>query len=253
MAVAVIREVTDSFSRCVTRRPPVPPLDPDLARRQHAAYRAALEDGGFSSRAVAGDEAHPDGCFIEDAAVVIGDVALIANSGHPSRRGEAGPVAAALAGLVEIEHMGEGTLDGGDVLQVGTTVFVGVGGRTDAVGASRLDDVCRHTGRRIVAVPTGALLHLKSGATALDEHTVLWHPSTGHRGAFAGLRVVEVPGDDPEAANVVRLADGRVLCAASHPATADLVASLGYGVVTCDVSEFGRADGGLTCLSIRIR
>lgn len=253
MAVALVREVTDSFSRCVTRRRPVPPLDPDLARRQHAAYRAALEDGGFSIRTVAGDEAHPDGCFIEDAAVVVGTIALVTNAGHPSRRGEAGPVAASLADIVETAHMGEGTLDGGDVLQVGTTVFVGVGGRTDALGASRLAEVCRRTGRYMTVVPAGAALHLKSGVTALDEQTVLWHPAIGHRDAFAGVRVVEAPGDDPEAANVVRLADGRVLCAANHPATSDLVASLGYGVVTCDVSEFGRADGGLTCLSIRIR
>jgi dimethylargininase len=202
---------------------------------------------------VAGDEAHPDGCFIEDAAVVVGNIALVTNAGHPSRRGEASPVAAALVDIMEVEYLGEGTLDGGDVLQVGTAVFVGVGGRTDAVGASRLAELCRRTGLQIVVVPAGEALHLKSGVTALDEQTVLWHPATGHRDAFAGLRVVEAPGDDPEAANVVRLADGRVLCAAFHPATSDLVASLGFRVVTCDVSEFARADGGLTCLSIRIR
>ena len=253
MPIAFVREVTDSFAMAVTRHPVVPPLDPGLARRQHAAYRDALAGGGFEVQVLPGDEAHPDGCFVEDAAVVIGPMALIARSGHPSRRGEAGPVAAALAGFVEVKHMGEGTLDGGDVLQVGETVFVGVGGRTDSAGAGAVADLCRRAGRRFVAVPTGEPLHLKSAVTALDDETVLWHPAAGPGDSFTGFRVVEAPGHDPEAANVVRLPTGTVLCATAHEPTANRIAELGYEVAMCDVSEFGRADGGLTCLSIRLR
>lgn len=250
---ALVREVTDSFASALTRNPPVPPLDPVLARFQHTAYREALSAGGFEVHVVPGDEAHPDGCFIEDAAVVIGSTALIARSGHPARRGETGPVAEALSEFVDVEHMEEGTLDGGDVLQVGGTVFVGVGRRTDAVGAGALAAVCRRAGRRLVTVPSAEPLHLKSAVTALDHETVLWHPAAGSREPFSGLRVVEAPGDDPEAANVVRLPDGRVLCAAGYESTADLISGLGYEVATCGVSEFRRADGGLTCLSLRVR
>ena len=251
MPVALVREVTDSFTRCVTRRPPVPPLDPAVARSQHEAYRRALAEGGFDIRVIPGDEAHPDGCFIEDAAVVVGSEALIARSGHPSRRGEAEPVAEALADLVGVVRLEEGTLDGGDVLQVGSVVYVGVGRRTDAAGAAALSAVCERQGRRVVRVPVGEPLHLKSAVSALDDETVLWHRSCGSREAFSGVRVVEVPGEDPEAANVLRLVDGRVLCA--HGMTADVAAAAGFEVARCDVSEFGRADGGLTCLSIRLR
>lgn len=251
--LALVREVTDSFASALTRHAPVPPLDPERARRQHAAYRDALAAGGFAIRVVPGDETHPDGCFIEDSAVVIGATALISRSGHPSRRGEGGPVAGALSEYTEVEHMEAGTLDGGDVLQVGATVFVGVGRRTDAAGAEVLAAVCRREARRLVPVPAAEPLHLKSAVSALDGETVLWHPAAGSRDLFGGLRVVEASGDDPEAANVVRLPDGRVLCAAGHESTAAIISGLGYEVASCDVSEFRRADGGLSCLSIRLR
>lgn len=251
--IAVVREVTDSFAGSVTRQPVVPPLDPGLARRQHAAYRSALEAGGFDIRVVPGDEAHPDGCFIEDAAVVVGEVALITRSGHRARRGETGPVAESLAVLMEVETLDGGTLDGGDVLQVGGTVFVGVGGRTDADGAARLEALCSRMGRETVTVPVGRALHLKSGATALDATTVLWHPDACDAEVFHGLRVVPVDSDDPEAANVVRLANGSILIGAAHERVGEQLIGLGYEVAACDTSEFARADGGLTCLSIRLR
>lgn len=251
--IALVREVTDSFVACVTRVPAVPPLDPALARAQHGGYRAALRAGGFEVVVLPGDEAHPDGCFIEDAAVVIGDAALITRSGHPSRRGETEPVAEALAGWFPVERIEDGSLDGGDVLQVGSTVFVGTGGRTDSVGASRLARLCSRMGKRLVEVEVGGALHLKSGVTALDDETVLWHPAACDRRAFDGVRVVEAEAGDPEAANVVRLVDGTILVAASHTRSAEQVSALGYGVALCDVAEFARADGGLTCLSIRLR
>jgi dimethylargininase len=105
----------------------------------------------------------------------------------------------------------------------------------------------------VVPVEVRATLHLKSGASALDPETVLWHPAACHRRDLTGVRIVEVPGDDPEAANVVRLPDGSILVGHHQRTTAELVGSLGFRVRTVDVSEFARADGGLTCLSLRLR
>jgi dimethylargininase len=249
---ALVRAVGDSFARCVTARPVSPPLDPALARRQHGAYRAALEAGGFAVVEIPADEDHPDGCFVEDAAIVIASSALLTHPGHPSRRGEVVSVERGLVGLVPIDRVTVGSLDGGDVLQVGTTVFVGVGRRTDAGGADALERFARPLGRRVVRVASGPALHLKSAVTALDDDTVILHESVDPA-PFTGLRVVTIGGDDPEAANVVRLPDGSILTAEAHPAAAGVVAALGYDVVTVDASEFARADGGLTCLSIRIR
>jgi len=106
---------------------------------------------------------------------------------------------------------------------------------------------------KVIPVQVGRVLHLKSGMSALDETTLLWHPDACDPAVLDGLEVLEVAGDDPEAANVVQLADGRILVADGHQKTASLVSRHGYPVVTVDISEFARADGGLTCLSIRIR
>lgn len=247
--LAFVRAVPDSFVSCVAGTPPDPPLDPVLARAQHAGYAAELTAGGFAVRTVPAAEAHPDCSFIEDAAVVVGTRALLTRPGHPSRRGEGDGVAAALAGLLELVTMEEGTLDGGDVLQVGGTVFVGVSGRSDGAGIAALARFCGP----VHAVPVRSVLHLKSGVSAVDAETVLWHPAACDRDDLAPLRIVEVSGDDPEAANVVRLPDGSVLVGAHHRATVELVSGLGIPVRTVDVSEFARADGGLTCLSLRLR
>lgn len=249
--VAVVRDVPQAFVHCVTSRPAVPPLDPFVARAQHEAYADALEAGGFAVRRIAGSEDHPDSPFIEDTAVVVGWRALLTVPGHPSRRGEVSAVERVLESLVETTPMTEGTLDGGDVLQLGDRVLVGASARTDAGGIAALTRFCAPL--PVIPIPVRAVLHLKSGMSALDPGTVLWHPAACDRSQLEGIRVVEVPGDDPEAANVVRLPDGSILVGEHHGVTAGLVAGLGYRARTVDVSEFARADGGLTCLSLRLR
>jgi len=248
--LAFVRPPSDDFVRAITDGRGDRPLDPALARRQHAAYVAALEAGGFVVRGVGGSEGHPDACFIEDTAVVVGERALVTRPGHPARRGEVDATARALEGIVAVEHVeAPATIDGGDVLQIGGTVFVGRSSRTNDAGIERLTRFA--VGRRVVPVDVLGVLHLKSAVTAVDDTTVLLFPGVVDAAAFADLGVIPVPGDDPESANVVRLPDGRVL--AGSEASADLVRRHGLGVVIVDVSEFGRAGGGLTCLSVRLR
>jgi dimethylargininase len=251
---ALLRGVPGSFSACVTRRPADPPLDPARARLQHEGYRAALEAGGFATSLLAGDEDHPDCCFIEDAAVILGGAALATRPGHPSRRGEVAAVAAALGERLVVARMeAPATLDGGDVLRLGRRLFVGESERTSALGRESLARWAAPLGFEMVPVALQGVLHLKSAATALDEGTVLVFPGAVDEAAFGGLRVVAVAGNDPEAANAVRLPDGRILVAAHLPQSAAAVRAAGFTPVACEVSEFARADGGLTCLSVRCR
>lgn len=248
---ALVRPVPDSFVRSVTSSPLDRPLDVGLARRQHAGYVAALEAGGFEVVEVEQAPDQPDSPFIEDTAVVIGARALATRPGHPSRRGEVPGVAAVLAERMETTQMAApATLDGGDVLVVGETVFVARGNRTNADGVDVLRAFCAP--RTVVPVSVNGVLHLKSAVTAIAGDTVLAHGGTASLREFSGLNVVEVAGDDPGAANVVRLPDGRLLVSESHQATRRTLESSGHEVVTVDGSEFARADGGLTCLSIRI-
>ena len=132
-------------------------------------------------------------------------------------------------------------------------LFVGESERTSAAGREALALWAAPLGFTVVPVPLRGVLHLKSAVTALDEGTVLLFPGAVDPAPLAGLRIVEVTGDDPEAANVVRLPDGRILVAAHLPQAAAAVRAAGLTPVACDVSEFARADGGLTCLSVRCR
>jgi dimethylargininase len=249
-----MRRVTDSFSGCVTRRRPQPPLDPFLARRQQDGYRALLERGGFAVVMLPGDEAHPDGCFIEDTAVVAGGAALATRPGHRTRRGEVGPVARALGEHLPVTGMrAPARLDGGDVLQVRRRLFVGITRRSNGAGRRALARFAAPLGLEVVPVAVRGVLHLKSAVTALDHDTLLWFPEASDPGVFRGLRLVAVGGDDPEAANTVRLPDGRILVPAHLPQSAQAVRAAGFVPVPCEVSEFARADGGLSCLSVRLR
>jgi dimethylargininase len=250
---AYLREVPDAFVHCVTDRPPNPPLDPVLARRQHASYRDALEGGGFSTTSIPGDEAHPDCCFVEDTAVVVDGRALATRPGHPSRLGEVPPVAAALGEAMPVTVMAPpARLDGGDVLRVGGRLFVGSSERTDTAGIGALAEFAG-AGWEVVRVTVDGVLHLKSAATALDDETLLVEPGRVDESAFTGLRLLRPAPGEVHAANLVRLPDGAVLCPAAAPRTAAVIEAAGFEARTVDVSELGRADGGLTCLSIRVR
>lgn len=252
--LALVRDVPDSFASAVTGTPPNPPLSAALAREQHTAYVAALEMGGYGIERVETDEAHPDCLFVEDVAVVVGEHALVTRPGHASRRGEVDAVADVLDRHVRLHRVqAPATIDGGDVLVIGRRVFVGLSTRTNVQGIKALAAIAEPQGYSVTPVPVGSVLHLKSGLSAVDDETVLWHPRACERDRLSRLRVVEVPGDDPEAANVVRLADGRILVGSHHTATAQVVEGLGVEVVSVDVSEIARADGGLTCMSIRLR
>lgn len=252
--VAVVRGVPDSFAAAVTSSSPDPPLSVEVARRQHAAYCDALTASGYRLVEVEPDNDHPDCLFVEDAAVVIGDQGLATRPGHESRRGEVDAVADAVTEIVRVHRtQPPATIDGGDVLVVGSRVFVGLSRRTNRQGAAAVATLAEPQGMSTSRVPVGDVLHLKSGLSAVDDETVLWHPTSCDRDDLEGVRVVVVPGDDPEAANVVRLADGRILVGSHHPRVGALVASLGHEVVTTAVSEIARADGGLTCMSIRVR
>lgn len=246
---ALVRGVSDAYERCL--RPGDVTLDVPLAREQHARYVAALVAAGVEVRRLAPDEAHPDACFVEDTAVILGARALLTRPGAPSRRGECEAIATALAARCEWTVMREpAVLDGGDVLRAGAVLFVGLSGRTDAAGAAVLAGLAARDGLEVRTLPVTAGLHLKSAVTLVDERTVVLHAGAIDPGPFtaAGLDVLAV--DEPAGGNVLALGR-RVLVSAAAPATAARLAARGLDVVRVDVSEFHKGDGALTCLSLR--
>jgi dimethylargininase len=225
-------------------------IDVGLAMRQHDGYRAALAEHGWPVHEVAAADDCPDSVFIEDTVVVCDRTATITRPGAPSRRPETDAVAATVRQLgLSVALIEEpGTLDGGDVLQIGRTVYVGLGGRTNSEGINQLAGLLAPLGRVTVAVPVAKVLHLKSAITALPDGSPITWGDLVDRSPFPGVR--EVP--EEAGAHVLPLGGADVLIAASAPRTAELIAGWGFTPVVIDISEFERLEGCVTCLSVLI-
>jgi dimethylargininase len=248
---AIVRGVPDSFSRALSASTPASPIDVALARAQHAAYCAALEASGLTLITVAADEQYPDCCFVEDLAVIGDGVALITRPGAPSRRGETPAVAAVLPGDLAVEAVHEpATIEGGDCMRVGDTIYVGRSSRTNAAGIARLAAVFGPRGLRVVAVdlPEG-VLHLKCVCSPLGGDRILLARESVPATTFRGAELVWVPASETYAANAVAVG-AHVVIAAEHPRTADALAAAGFEVHPVPTSEVRKADGSLTCQSI---
>jgi dimethylargininase len=224
------------------------PVDVALARVQHAAYADALAASGWRIGHVPAAEDCPDSVFVEDAVVVCEDLAVLARPGAPARRAEVAGVAgiAGSLGLRIARIQQPGTLDGGDVLRAGHTVYVGRGGRTNGAGIRQLRALLAPLGRSVIAVPLGNVLHLKSAVTALPDGTFLLLPQLVPAGLFPAVRPVAEEGG----CHVVPLGGDQVLIAASAPRTAELLDDLGFAPVVVDIGEFEKLEGCVTCLSV---
>jgi dimethylargininase len=224
------------------------PIDPALALRQWESYVEALAAEGWRVVEVAPADDCPDAVFVEDPVVVYGKTAVLARSGAPERRGETDGVAAALDGYDLRRIEAPGTLDGGDVLKIGSTIYAGRSGRTNDEGVRQL--AAHLPGATVVPVPTTKVLHLKSAVTALPDGTVIGYPPlVDDPSVFE--RFLAVP--EESGSHVVLLGGNRVLMAASAPESEALFRSRGLEPVVVDISEFEKLEGCVTCLSVRLR
>lgn len=223
------------------------PIDYALAVRQHAAYEDALASLGFEIVRLPAAPEFPDGVFVEDTAVVLDEVAIIARPGVASRQEESRDAAPVLARYRRLEHIvAPGTLEGGDVLRAGRTLYVGRSRRTNNEGIAQLRDIAEPLGYRVVTVDVAGSqhrsLHLKTACSWLGNDTVLLDRAQLDPSIFAGLTTMISAGDP----NVL-LAGDTVL---ASPAVASQVTIAGFRAIAVDISEFGKAEAGLTCLSL---
>ncbi len=226
------------------------PLDAARALEQHQAYVALLVELGVVVRELAPLPEHPDGTFVEDTAVVLDELAVIARPGALSRRAETESVAAALARhreLVRVEA--PCTLDGGDVLAMGQTILVGQSTRTNHAALKFLAHALLEHGYRVKAVEVSGALHLKTALSYLGPDTLLVQPAWIHAARIPPANVIEVDPREPFAANVLALG-AAVVVPSAHPRTAERLAAHGFDVRTLDLSEFHKAEAGPTCLSL---
>jgi dimethylargininase len=227
---------------------------PDLARArcQHEAYVAALRAVGVDIIAMAPDDEHPDATFVEDTALITPRCTVLTRPGAPSRQLETPAMRVALerrfTQLFTIDH--PGTLDAGDVMMVGDHYYIGLSERTNAEGARQLAAVLGRHGLQASTVPLTAGLHLKSSVSYLEHDRMLVTEALASLPAFADYSRTVVPAGEEYAANSLWV-NGTVLVPAGFPRTRHCIEALGYPTVALEMDEFRKADGGLSCLSLR--
>ena len=251
--IALTRGVSPSIDRCELTHIDREPIDLERARAQHEDYCDRLEALGLEVLRLPADPAFPDGCFVEDTAVVLDEIAVLTPLGAPSRRGETPAIAEALSRYRRVEAITlPATIEGGDVLTVGRRVFVGLSRRTNAAGVEALRRLVGPFGYDVLPVPVTGCLHLKSAVTALDEETVLANPAWFDAGPLSPLSLVPVAPEEPGAANVLRVR-GQVWAHPGFPRTIETLEARGYRVTPVDISEFLKAEAALTCKSLLFR
>lgn len=254
MLLAFTRAVSPRLAECALTHLDRAPIDPVRAAAQHAAYEQAITDAGFDVIRLPELADDPDAVFVEDTAVLLGEHAVITRPGAPSRAGETQSTAEGLAPYFSIINLERGSLDGGDVLMIGRTLYVGQSSRSDVAGTQALAEALAPLGYMVIPVELGRCLHLKTAATfagpdGAGRSTLLINPDWVDPGLFRGVHPVAVADGEPSAANVVRAGD-RLIMAAGAPRTAAKLRKSGFKVVEIDLSELQKAEAGGTCMSL---
>jgi dimethylargininase len=251
---AIVRKVPDSFDSCIKASAQLT-IDVRLARMQHDAYRKILESLGLEVTALEADDRYPDCCFVEDAAIVAGERAILLPLGAPSRVGEEIAVGKLLARYKTVHRMASpeidspARMDGGDVLAVGKKLFVGLSRRTNRNAVAKLKEMLAADGYEVVAVPLRGVLHLKSACSHLGNGCVLICRGYFDENIFSAYQRIIVHPDDAYSANCLAV-NGRVIVSKGFPRTRDGIEAAGFETIELDMSEFRKGGGSLTCLSI---
>jgi dimethylargininase len=227
-------------------------IDYELALAQHEQYRRMLGRCGCEVIVLDVNREMPDCCFIEDTAIVLDELAIVMSMGAASRRAEPQGIEAELRKHRPIAHIElPATIDGGDVLRLGRTLLVGLSSRTNASGAAALQAIVQPLTYRVVPVRVARCLHLKSACTALPDGRLLVNPDWIDMASLRSYELLEIPPSEPAAANVLSI--GQTVCTTNAFAhTAESIRGLGIQVETVDLSEFAKAEGGVTCLSLLV-
>jgi dimethylargininase len=247
--IALVRRPGPRLAEGQVAVPRPQPVDLDRAREQHARYRDVLAAAGWRVVEVPPADEHPDAVFVEDTAIVVGDRVVLTRPGHPSRTAEVASVAGVLSEMdIPAVELADGCrLDGGDVLSVGRTVYIGLSDRTDAAATDAVAALLDSDGWRVRRVSVTGCLHLKSAVTALPDGTLFGVPAWVDTTA---LPAPVLPAPEPAGADLLLLGGDRVGVSAAAPRTAELLSARGLDPVPLDLTEFEAVDAGPTCLSI---
>jgi dimethylargininase len=251
--IAITRDVNAGIGRCELTFLPRAAIDVTQAVQQHQDSLAVLSSLGCEIVAIPTEEGLADSVFIEDTALVLDEIAVMCRPGAGSRRPEVAGVEAVLGGYRTLASIqSPGTLDGGDLLRVGKTIYAGLSTRSNQSGIEQLRDIVAHHGYEVIAVEFSGCLHLKSAVAEVSPRSLLVNTSWVGKSAFNGCEMIDIDQDEPHAANALLLARSLVY-PSSFPRTMDKLLARGIDVIPVDLSELQKAEGAATCCSLILR
>lgn len=245
---AVTRAVSATLNQCQLTCKPRETIDVPLARQQHAAYESALRSLGVNVTTLPARDEFPDAVFVEDAALVLDEIAVVTTPGTPSRAAEGEAIAGTLSRYRPLHRITlPGTLDGGDIVRIDKALYVGRSTRSNDAGIAQLRAIVAPFGYSVTAVPVTGALHLKTACTYAGRRTLLANPAWADLSAFKDVSILEAA--EPWGASVLDV-NGTLVMPASYPRTKALLESKGFKTLAVDLSELQKAEGGPTCLSL---
>ncbi len=250
MLIALTRQVSPAIGQCELTHLARQPIDVELARQQHHQYENALSALGCLVLRLPAEPTLPDSVFVEDTALVLDEVAIITRPGADSRKPETATVAQALKPYRPLHAIVEpGIIDGGDVLRLGKTLYVGLSSRSNQAAIEQVRAILAPYGYRVEGVAVTGCLHLKSAVTQVGADTLLVNPCWVDAETFGDWQIIEVDPSEPYAANAVLVNDA-IIYPRSYPLTHQRLVAAGVPVHLVDATELIKAEGAVTCCSL---
>ena len=244
---ALVRPPGISFPQAISNHPQKKGINYFRALSQHQNYVATLQQIGGKILFLPPEDSLPDSTFVEDTAFIFGETAFLCSTKEKSRRNEVESVAKILKEHLKLLQL-QPYLDGGDILSTPEAVYIGLTSRTDAKAAKFLSEqICK----KMVSIPVIKGLHLKSAVSYLGNNILLISPERVETSAFKNFKWIEVEERDSYAANCLALGN-RVIMPAGFQKVNEKIRQYGFETIELEMSEFEKADGGITCLSLII-
>ena len=194
----------------------------------------------------------PDSVFVEDTAFILPEVAVITRPGADSRKPETESIIRALSPYRPLVHVTEpATVDGGDVLVLGKSVYIGISTRSNEASARQIQELLDQYGYKVTGVETHDCLHLKTAVTKVDDNTLLINKNWVSPSYFTGYDLIEVDSSEPFAANCLPV-NNHIIFPTSFPKTRAKLEARGYKIQAVPVDELAKAEGAVTCCSLII-
>ncbi|HUG33657.1 MAG TPA: arginine deiminase family protein [Anaerolineales bacterium] len=252
MLLAITRDISPRFNECEITHIDRSPIDVAVAQSQHHGYVQALKDLGCAVLELPAEPDLPDSVFVEDAAIVFPEAALITNPGADSRKPETESIARALTPYRElIQVKPPATVDGGDVLVLGKDIFVGMSTRSNRDAVDQLNQLLDRFGYQAHAVDLHDCLHLKTAVTRVDDKTLLINQGWVDVEHFEGYELIGVDPTEPFAGNCLPI-NGSIIVPTAFPKTAKKLEARGFTLKQVIVDELAKAEGAVTCCSLII-